>query len=1421
MRKLHLLLFAFLLSSQLAFAQSSGINFQGIARNASGEPLVNQKISLRFAVIQSTESGTVEYQETKEVTSNGQGMFSVVIGDGLFLTKTGNFTDINWKVSPKFLKVELDPQGGTNFALMGTSRLQAVPFAYYANGVDAENVQGVLPASKGGTGVPSISALKGALQLDQVSNTSDINKPLSTATQTALASKVDKVDGKVLSTNDFTTAERTKLAAITGTNTGDQDLSVLATTTALATKANSTEVAAALATKVDKVQGKDLSTNDYTTAEKSKLAAITGTNTGDQDLSGFATTTALATKANAADVTTALAIKVDKAQGKDLSTNDYTTAEKTKLAAITGTNTGDQDLSGLATTAALNSKANTADVTTSLDTKVDKVQGKELSTNDYTTAEKTKLAAITGTNSGDQDLSGYATTTDLATKATITSVTTSLNLKEDVSKKSILTDLGGQFTSDALYPSQKAVKTYVDSQINNGGIADGSITSQKIEDGTLVNTDINASAGITFSKLNITKADIESLGIPGSDTNTTYTAGSGLTLSSNSFSIGSGAITSTHIADRAVTGSKLEATLTGYKNFVDGAGKVTVSANLTPDLTPQVGSIVTGGAAVWQSFVPGSSGKLGLIEFETTNPTSAFGMLPPTAYVEIYSGSGIGGTLLGRSNDVTISMMGRSWKAFDFNGSTIELFVGMVYTAKLIASTSNQDWVFGDDNLYNFGISNVSSTWDHNFKTSLKLFSNDVFLTESTAQNLYGNLISNATHTGEVTGSNNLTITDGAVTTSKLANGAVDLTSKVTGLLPSSNIADAAVTSDKVNNGAITSVKIANNAVDLASKVSGQLPSANIADGAITSAKIGGNAVDLTAQVTGLLPIANGGTGINSATANSIFAAPNGSSGSPSFRALVAADIPQNLSGYIQNAPSSAQVASIHINGSVISGSIQNTPIGSSTPNTGAFTTLSSSGNASIGGTLGVSGVATFTAAPILSSTTASRALFTNVNKEMVSNAITGTGNVVMSASPTLTGMVTLETITTTNDITINGMVLGRGTGNVLTNAVFGLGALTVNTTGEGNTAIGIGSLNKNSTGSYNTGLGQLTLNFNTGGNGNFAAGYSSLYRNTTGSNNFAQGTLSLFSNTTGSNNLAVGNSSLYSNTIGSNNIAIGIESMFANTSGSNNIAFGSNILKSNTTGSNNFAAGELSMFVNSSGNNNVGIGFNSLQWNSTGLNNFALGNSSLKNNTTGSDNISIGFETLLSNTEDNDNIAIGQKALRGLIFGSNNVAIGKNAGNGLNFGSNVIVIGADAEPLYNNSSDEITLGNSSISMLRSATSTITSLSDRRDKRDIFPIAEGLDFIKQLKPVTFTWDTRDKAKVGIKSAGFIAQDLLAIQKASAIGDNLDLVSENNPEKLEARYANLLPVMVKAIQEQQVLIEQLKLEIEALKKLVKE
>ena len=339
MKSLFYSVFVTLLFSLSAFAQNEGINFQGVARNVAGEVLVSQKINLRLSILLGSETGAVAYMETRQATTNPQGVFAVVVGDALALTKSTNFSSINWTTAPKFIKVEMDPNAGTNYLVMGTSRLQAVPFAFYANGVDASNVKGVLPLSSGGTGVASMTELKTSLGLDVFNNA-------------ALDTKVDKVAGKGLSTNDYTTAEKTKLGAISGTNTGDQDLSSYATIAMVNAIDVTSSLASGLATKVDKVTGKGLSTNDYTTAEKTKLAALTGTNTGDQDLSSYATTTQLATKANASDVTTSLATKVDKVTGKELSTNDYTTAEKTKLAAITGTNTGDQvNITGNAGTA--------------------------------------------------------------------------------------------------------------------------------------------------------------------------------------------------------------------------------------------------------------------------------------------------------------------------------------------------------------------------------------------------------------------------------------------------------------------------------------------------------------------------------------------------------------------------------------------------------------------------------------------------------------------------------------------------------------------------------------------------------------------------------------------------------------------------------------------------------------------------------------------------------------------------------------------------------------------------------------------------------------------------------------------------------------------------------------------------------------
>jgi hypothetical protein len=191
-------IFVFILSFIIIGANAQGINFQGVARSANGTILATSNISLRLSVLSKSVDATPEYVETKKVVTNAQGIFSIVIGDGATAT-VGSFKSINWADVPKFLKVEMDPSGGSNFISMGTTSLQYVPFSYYSNGVDAVNVNGVLPIKSGGTGVGSISDLKVSLGLDKLNNTADIDKPISALTQTALDTKLNKADTITLS----------------------------------------------------------------------------------------------------------------------------------------------------------------------------------------------------------------------------------------------------------------------------------------------------------------------------------------------------------------------------------------------------------------------------------------------------------------------------------------------------------------------------------------------------------------------------------------------------------------------------------------------------------------------------------------------------------------------------------------------------------------------------------------------------------------------------------------------------------------------------------------------------------------------------------------------------------------------------------------------------------------------------------------------------------------------------------------------------------------------------------------------------------------------------------------------------------------------------------------------------------------------
>jgi hypothetical protein len=407
-------LIAILAFSFSSFAQAPNLlNYQGVARNSVGNPLPNQTMTLRVSIRNNSTTGPVLYTETRTIQTNLGGLFSVQIGSAGTVSSTGTIAGINWQVGTKYLQVEIDPKVDNHFLNLGTVLLVSVPYAFTAENaakvITNANLTGVVTSVGNQTSIANgvitsdmIGSLtKSKVGLDLVNNTSDASKPISTLTQAAL------------------------------------------------------------------------------------------------DL-----------KANMIDVTNSLDTKVDKVIGKNLSTNDFTTVEKTKLAAISGTNTGDQDLSLY---------ASSVSVTNSLATKVDKVNGKVLSTNDYTTVEKNKLSAITGTNTGDQDLSLFATTTSVA-------------LKENQSNKSTDVLLGGTNASDVLFPTQKAVKAFVAANSSSGGVADGGITNIKIANLAVTDSKISdvAASKITGTTLasNVVNASLTSVGTLNNLTVTNPIAGS-------------------------------------------------------------------------------------------------------------------------------------------------------------------------------------------------------------------------------------------------------------------------------------------------------------------------------------------------------------------------------------------------------------------------------------------------------------------------------------------------------------------------------------------------------------------------------------------------------------------------------------------------------------------------------------------------------------------------------------------------------------------------------------------------------------------------------------------------------------------------------------------------------------------------------
>lgn len=346
-----------------------------------------------------------------------------------------------------------------------------------------------------------------------------------------------------------------------------------------------------------------------------------------------------------------------------------------------------------------------------------------------------------------------------------------------------------------------------------------------------------------------------------------------------------------------------------------------------------------------------------------------------------------------------------------------------------------------------------------------------------------------------------------------------------------------------------------------------------------------------------------------------------------------------------------------------------------------------------------------------------------------------------------------------------------------------------------------------------------LTIGRGKGGIGsNTALGYQSLYSNTTGTDNVAVGLFSLYLNTTGKENTAVGSGSLNYNTAGEGNTAVGFGALYYNVANSSNTAIGYRAMY--------FSSNEA---VNPIFTGNTAIGYHALEGsdnpaNNTGYFNTAIGTYSLQENTSGNYNSALGHITLLHNTNGYGNSAFGSGSLASITAGNLNSAFGVDAGVFLSTGSNNTFIGANSGPSSTTVSNEITLGDNNITSLRCNVTSISSLSDVRDKKNIRDFPLGLDFLMTVKPRLFNWDRREWYEDGkpdgskmqqTPTAGFIAQELDTAQ-INANAEWLNLVLKSNPERFEATAGNLLPIMVKAIQDLKTENDLLRKELELLK-----
>jgi len=204
MKRIYTILIAVLITASVFAQAPQKMTYQAIIRDNNSTLITSTQVGIEINIYQTSASGTLVYTETQTPTTNINGLLSIEIGG-----QTG-FDLIDWANGHYFIETNIDVAGGTNYTITGVSQLLTVPYALHAK--TAETITG------------------GIVETD----------PVFTSSQA----------------NNITATDITNLSNLSGINTGDQDLSLLATQTALedtatAIRADIPDVSGFVSTEVD------------------------------------------------------------------------------------------------------------------------------------------------------------------------------------------------------------------------------------------------------------------------------------------------------------------------------------------------------------------------------------------------------------------------------------------------------------------------------------------------------------------------------------------------------------------------------------------------------------------------------------------------------------------------------------------------------------------------------------------------------------------------------------------------------------------------------------------------------------------------------------------------------------------------------------------------------------------------------------------------------------------------------------------------------------------------------------------------------------------------------------------------------------------------------------------------------------------